>query len=271
MPKDHALQASVSGNQNQTGAEVRTVVLAGAWIQQMHPSQIAFAAPDGIESRGRADRQEFRAESRLLQPTQQMIQPDAMAADHDQIGQRQVAAQQLDLNDRRLLDDLLMPADGHEPVGMAKGGDRTGALAHRVRGQRDAVIGFFAALNKADQQILGAADLRVDFNRQPGRHDRRRFDSAASQPAEDGCHELVKREDRRRGEPGQDHHRLARGGGQTDRFARFERDAVGDDAGVGQFADGAVREIALALACPARQQDRIALGQRFRDPPAQQR
>ncbi len=50
----------------------------------------------------------------------------------DEIGELQIAAEKLDVDDRAGLDDLLMPVDGGEAVGAAEGGDAAGPLAHRV-------------------------------------------------------------------------------------------------------------------------------------------
>ena len=102
----------------------------------MDARDIAFAALGGVQSGRAADGEKLRAHALPLQLAQQVIEADAVAADHDQIGQLQFAAQKLDVDDRSGLNDLLVPADRGEAVGAAERGDAAGPLSHRVRRER---------------------------------------------------------------------------------------------------------------------------------------
>ena len=85
--------------------------------------------------------------------------------------------------------------------------------------------------------------------------------SAAEQPNH-RRDEFVKRENRRRRKAGQITTGLPSRDGQAHRLARLERDAVGDDARIGQFGDDAIAEIALAFAGAAGEQHDVGLGER---------
>ena len=62
----------------------------------MDARDIAFAALGGIQSRRAAHGEKLRAHALPLQFAEQVIESDAVAADHDEIGQLQFAAQKLD-------------------------------------------------------------------------------------------------------------------------------------------------------------------------------
>lgn len=55
-------------------------------IEQMHRSEIAFAAPGGGEPRGRTERQDAGGEPAPGQMAGDHVEPEAMAAGHDQVG-----------------------------------------------------------------------------------------------------------------------------------------------------------------------------------------
>src|SRR5678815_5800820 len=57
--------------------------------------------------------------------------------------------------------------------------------------------------------------------------------------------EFVEREDRGRGEAGEHDDRTSSRCGEADRFAGLERDAVRDDAGIGQLRDDTIGNISL--------------------------
>ena len=95
MPCD----AAVTGNQIQRRSQKRPIVFVGLRIEQVDARDIAFAALGGIQSGGAADGEKLRAHALLLQFAKQVIETDAVAADHDEIGQLQIAAEQLDLDD----------------------------------------------------------------------------------------------------------------------------------------------------------------------------
>ena len=77
--------------------------------------------------------------------------------------------------------------------------------------------------------------------------------------------EFVKREDRRRGEPGQHGHRFPLVRRQADRLARLERHAVHDDPRSSQLAHDRVGNVPRSLARPAGEHQHIAILQRRGD------
>ena len=64
----------------------------------MNAGEVALAALGRQQSGGAADGQELRRDPPPLQLRQQKIQADAMAADDDQVGRLQVAAEQMDID-----------------------------------------------------------------------------------------------------------------------------------------------------------------------------
>ena len=101
------------------------------------------------------------------------------------------------------------------------------------------------------------------------RHRRALLRAAAGEQAEHRRDELVEREDRRGREAGQHDDGAPAGGGQADRLARLERDAVGDDAGIVELGDDAIRHVARALARAAGEQHDVGERQRSPQPRAQ--
>ena len=99
--ENDALQPAVAGDQIERRSQKRPIVFVGLRIEQMNARDIAFAALGGIQSAGAAHRQKLRAHALPLQFSQQVIERDAVAADHHQIGQLQIAAQKLDVDDGR--------------------------------------------------------------------------------------------------------------------------------------------------------------------------
>ena len=137
MPCD----AAVAGDKVERRSEKRPIVLVGLRIEQVDARDIAFAALGGVQSCGAADGEKLRAHASLLQFAEQVVEPDAVAADHDEIGQLQFAAEKLHVDDRAGLDDLFVPADRREAVGAAERRDAAGPLSHRIRGERYAGFG----------------------------------------------------------------------------------------------------------------------------------
>ena len=69
----------------------------------MDAREIAFTALGGVQSRRAADGEKLRAHALLLQLAEQVVEADAVAADHDEIGQLQLAAEQLNVDERARL------------------------------------------------------------------------------------------------------------------------------------------------------------------------
>ena len=177
-------------------------------IEQMHAGDVAFAALGRLESGHAADGEELRSHTALLQLAEQVVEADAVAADDDEIGQLQLAIEQLHGDHRARRDDLVVAADRGEAVGAAERRDAAGALAHGIGGERgrfDSSVSVgslkvgWRRRNQTNQEVLGAADLAVHADGQPRLHGgallRRR---AARHRREHRCDELVKREDRGR-------------------------------------------------------------------------
>ena len=222
----------------------------------MDARDITFAAPGGVQSCRAADREKLGAHALLLQLAKQIVEADAVAPDHHEVGQLQVAAEKLNVDEGARLDDLLVPADRREAVGAAERRDAAGPLSHRIGGERRSGR-LVRSLDQPDQQILGAADLAVDLDRQSGRHHGPLLGAPTGQQPKHRRDELVKRENRRRRKAGEHDNRTAASRRQADRLARLERDAVSDDSGIAQFGDDAIRQIARALARAAGEQHDI--------------
>ena len=166
-------------------------------------------------------------------------------------------------------DDLLVPADRRETVGAAERRDAAGSLSHRIRGERRAVRSSSAvSTSPTSRYSVRPISLLTLTASRAGTTVR----SCAPRPASSANHrrdELVKREDRRRRKAGKHDDRAAARRRQADRLARLERDAVRDDAGIAQFGDDAIRQIARALARAAGEQHDVGDLERVLQPLAQ--
>ena len=111
-----------------------------------------------------------------------------------QIGQLQVATEQLHVYHRSRLDNLLMPADGGEPIGAAERGDAPRALPHRIGHERHA--GFLLRrVDQSHEEVLGSADLAVDLHCQPSLDRGSVLRASTREQAQHRRHELVECED----------------------------------------------------------------------------
>ena len=102
----------------------------------MDSCDITLAALGGVQPRRAADREELGVHALLLQFAEQVVQADAVTANHHQVGQLQIPAEQLDVDERACLDNLFVPPDRREAVGTAERRDAAGSLSHRIRGER---------------------------------------------------------------------------------------------------------------------------------------
>src|SRR6202034_2246702 len=93
MAKNDALQTAVTWNEIELRREERPVVFAGNRGEQVDAGQIAFAAHGGIQTAGAADGKKLRAHALPVEFSEQIIESDAVAADDDEIGQLQIAAE----------------------------------------------------------------------------------------------------------------------------------------------------------------------------------
>ncbi len=99
----------------------------------MDSRHIAFATLGGVQSCRAADREKLGAHALLLQLAEQVVEADAVAADHHEIGQLQLSAEKLNVDARAGFDNLLVTADRRETVGAAERRDAAGPLSHRIR------------------------------------------------------------------------------------------------------------------------------------------
>ncbi len=210
-PEDDALQAAVAGNEFEVGSEERPVVFVGLRIEQVNAGDIAFAAFGRVEAAGAAYGKKLRADAVLLQFAEEVVEPNALAADDDEIGQLKVAAQKLDADDGSGLNDLFVAADGGESVGAAEGGDTARPLAHGIcRKGYPAVVR--CCLHQPDEEVFRSADLAVHFDGETSLNNCARLRTPAGEQPDDRRDEFMKRKDRRGREPGQHHDRTAAGG-----------------------------------------------------------
>ena len=92
----------------------------------------------GGEAAGAANIERLHRNAFRLQPADQYVEANAMAADHHKIGEMSLA-DQLHLNRGSCSYAFRMLFDRNEPVCLTERGDRARTLAGRVGGQRRAV------------------------------------------------------------------------------------------------------------------------------------
>jgi len=88
----------------------------------MYRGDVALATLSGGEPAHAADIERLDGNRFGLQPADQNVEPDAVAADDDEIGEVG-AANKLDFDGRPRRNALDVLADRDEPVGLAEGGD----------------------------------------------------------------------------------------------------------------------------------------------------
>ncbi len=100
----------------------------------MDSREITFAALGGIQSCRAAHREKLGARAAaVLQFPQQVVEADAVAPDHDELGELQLTAEKLNVDDGSRMDNLLVPADCRKPIRSAERGHTAGSLSHRIR------------------------------------------------------------------------------------------------------------------------------------------
>ena len=135
--------------------------------------------------------------------------------------------------------------DPQETVGLRKGRDRAGALAGRDRrsshptpSTSDTMTNSVRPSSEAIRTGTLARDLGIGTRRQAGHPPQHRHDH------------VVEGEHRRGRKSRQDDDRLAVADRKTQRLARLQRDAMGDDAGLAEPRDDAVGDVARAFEVP---------------------
>ena len=135
-PESNALQTAIAGDEGQRRCEKRSIVLIGRWIQQVDSREITFAALGGIQSCRAAHREKLGAgDAAVVQFPQQVVEADAVAPDHHKVGQLQLPAEKLNVDEGSRVDNLLVPADCRKTIRAAERRDTAGSLSHRIRGE----------------------------------------------------------------------------------------------------------------------------------------
>src|SRR6516162_6343761 len=126
----------------------------------MNASCVALAALGGLQSCGASHCQKLGAYTLLLKHAQQVVESNAVASHHHQIGEMQIPPEKLHLNDRAGFDDLLVAVNRCKTVGSAESSYAAGSLSHREcrKGGRHSVI---RRLDQSNQQIFRPADLAI--------------------------------------------------------------------------------------------------------------
>src|SRR6186713_2377730 len=101
----------------------------------MNAGDIALSALGCLESGEAADRNELRSNTCLLQFAKQIVEPDAVAADDDEICELELASEQLHPHHGPGRHDFLVTADRREAVRSAECRHASRALAHWIRRQ----------------------------------------------------------------------------------------------------------------------------------------
>src|SRR4051812_24317337 len=181
-----------------------------------------------------------------------------MAANDHEIGRLQAAAKQSYIDGGSRLNDLLLATDRDEAVRFAERGHAARAFAHRPGDQA-----AFLVFDQADKQILGATNLAVHLDGQLGGKWIAVMGRQTRQAANYRRDELVKGKDCGRWKPGENDDWFTLGHREANRLTWLERDAVSDDAGILEFADDSIRQIAGAFACAAGEEHHVAVGNRL--------
>ena len=237
----NALHPPPARHQFKSLAKKRRVVAIGFFIEQMNGRKIAFAAFCRRQSAEAADRDRAHHEARTRKLRGHEIEPGAVAADDDEIRHPHMRREQRHLGlgtGRHLVGQCIDP---QESICLGERRDRTRTLAGGI-GDQAAI-----ALDQRHHDEFGAAE----FGSNPHRHSRRDLGIGARRqpghPAQHRHDHVVKGEHRRGRKSRQDHHRLAVADREAQWLTRFQRHAMGDDAGFSQPRDDAMRHIAGAL------------------------
>src|SRR5262245_14594690 len=99
----------------------------------MNACDVAFTTLGGFEPGKAADGDELRSHAAFLQFAKEVVEADAVAADHDEIRELQLATEQLHGDDSACRHDLFVAIDRRKPIGAAEGRDAPRALAHGIR------------------------------------------------------------------------------------------------------------------------------------------
>src|SRR5581483_11761106 len=169
----------------------------------MDAGHVALAALCRREAAGAADREELAAKPLLIALAQQVVEPDAVAADHHQVCRPQTVTEQMNLDSVPGFQKLPLSRDDHETIGSAEGRHRAGAFSHRIGSERCGLrlIGG----DETNEEIFRAATLGINPYRQSGQDNILTVLRTVGETAEHRRNELAEGEDRRRWKAGQNH------------------------------------------------------------------
>ena len=237
----HALKACVPGEPTQRLVEEGPVVRLRNRVEQVDRGCVAFPASRRRHAGLTPDGHHLHTEPVAGEGGRDRIEPHAVAPDHHEVRQRQLAAQEGYRDLAVGLDDLGVARDPDEAVRSAECGDASAALPHGIGGEAPG-----GSAHQPDQQVLESPALGQRLLGQPRRDHLARARSGSRKLSDHWGHELVEGEDRRRRKSRQDHHRQAPTRRQADRLAGLESHAVDHDSGVELGHDAAV-QVTLAL------------------------
>ena len=193
----------------------------------MDGGDIAFSAPRGGETAHTANVENLDRKTIGFETRGNDVQPDAVAADDNQIRRSMGTADDLYIDRRPGRDALCVLSDRDEAIGLRERGDRTGTLCDRIGDERTV-----HGAGQRDHQKFRAAKLRGNPHWQCRRDLLLALGRETGKGPDDGCYELMERENRRGRKAGQDDQRFAACDRQAHRFARLQRDAMHHDAGI---------------------------------------
>src|SRR5262245_54396657 len=99
----------------------------------MNACEVALAVLRRLQSTRAADRQRLAADAARFEDTEEIVEPNAMTADRDEIRGAQTLRQQAHLDGITGFEILALSRDRDESIGATKRRDRTGPLAERKR------------------------------------------------------------------------------------------------------------------------------------------
>ena len=159
-------------------------------VEQMNPGQVALAPARGGDPARAADVERLDREPLALQPANDQVQPEAVAADQHEVRRTDAPTDELDLDRGAAGHELRLAWHGDEPVGLAERGDAAGALGSRVGGE--ARLG----LDQRDHEKLGPAALGCRADREGRGHGFPFVRRQAGHGPDQGSHEGMKGNDR---------------------------------------------------------------------------
>ena len=224
----------------------------------MRGREVAFPALRRRQPAEAAHRQRARPQALRGERIEHRIQPDAVAADDDEVRRSRRAADQPHADRRAGLRPRIQRRDGEEPIRLGEGGHAARALAEREGAQP-----ALRRLRQRDHDVFGAAQFAGRAHGQRRGHLRLLPRRQAGQRADHRHHEFVEGEDSAGREARQHHQRHPPHGREAQRLARLERHAVHDHARRAQTREDAVRHIPRALAGAARHHDQVGALQRI--------